>query len=264
MTSELAQERKRKATLVVGLAVALSVLAAITVGIQARSRDAQAAAGLVLPNFAQKAQDESQIRHGRHLDGKPLGRVVPHQLAQLGPPPDDRGAIHPLLGQLDPGQDASDDSRPVDGQPVALKGLQAGYFGLYGGVIPCEPVRPHPSPCAAIAGRYGCPGAIAVNEIFADETLLLGGELVLPGVHVRSLLTRWSVNKSSLAAQPRPPCWGARARHTVAPRGTPAPGLSPQGRLSTTPGAPPPGYFVLWPYWVINASAAQRRFFGVS
>lgn len=61
MTSELAQERKRKATLVVGLAIALSVLAAITVGIQARSRDAQAAAGLVLPNFAQKAQDATKI-----------------------------------------------------------------------------------------------------------------------------------------------------------------------------------------------------------
>jgi Domain of unknown function (DUF4340) len=61
MTTLLAQERQRRATLVVGLAVATAILAAITVGIQARSRDAQAAQGLVLPTFAQKAREASKI-----------------------------------------------------------------------------------------------------------------------------------------------------------------------------------------------------------
>lgn len=61
MTTLLAQERQRRATLVVGLAVATAILAMITVGIQSRSRDAEAVAGLVLPAFAQKAKDASKI-----------------------------------------------------------------------------------------------------------------------------------------------------------------------------------------------------------
>lgn len=61
MMTELAQERRRRATLVVALAAAVSALAAITVGIQARSRDAEAVAGVVLPNFAQKAGEATRI-----------------------------------------------------------------------------------------------------------------------------------------------------------------------------------------------------------
>lgn len=61
MTTDLAQERRRRASLVVGLAIAVTALAAITVGIQSRSRNAEAVAGLVLPNFAQKAKDASKI-----------------------------------------------------------------------------------------------------------------------------------------------------------------------------------------------------------
>jgi hypothetical protein len=61
MTTQLALERRRRATLVVGLALAVAALAAITVGIQARSRDAEAAAGVVLPNFAQRARDATKI-----------------------------------------------------------------------------------------------------------------------------------------------------------------------------------------------------------
>lgn len=61
MTTELATARGRRAGWIVGLAVALAALAGITVGIQSRSRDAQAATGLVLPSFSQKAKDASRI-----------------------------------------------------------------------------------------------------------------------------------------------------------------------------------------------------------
>lgn len=61
MTNELAQERRRRATLVAGLAAAMAALAAITVGIQSRSRDAEAVQGPVLPNFTQKARDATRI-----------------------------------------------------------------------------------------------------------------------------------------------------------------------------------------------------------
>jgi hypothetical protein len=61
VTTALAQERTRRATLIAGLAAATAALAAITVGIQARSRDADAAAGPVLPAFAQKAKDATRI-----------------------------------------------------------------------------------------------------------------------------------------------------------------------------------------------------------
>ncbi|MDZ4777988.1 MAG: DUF4340 domain-containing protein [Alphaproteobacteria bacterium] len=61
MTTELATARARRASWIVGLAVAVAALAGITVGIQSRSRDAQAASGLVLPAFSQKAKDASRI-----------------------------------------------------------------------------------------------------------------------------------------------------------------------------------------------------------
>lgn len=61
MTTELATARARRASWIVGLAVIVASVAAITVGIQSRSRDAEAATGLVLPSFAQKSKDATRI-----------------------------------------------------------------------------------------------------------------------------------------------------------------------------------------------------------
>ncbi len=85
-----------------------------------------------------------------------------------------------------------------EGQAVALKGRATGYFGLYGGVIPCEPVSPHPSPCAAGAGRYGRPDAIAIDHVRGDEALLLGGEGCHTGIlSINGLIERKSPVRDS-------------------------------------------------------------------
>jgi len=61
MTTELAEGRARRAGWIVGLAAAMVAVAAATVAIQARSRDADAVAGPVVPGFAERARDASRI-----------------------------------------------------------------------------------------------------------------------------------------------------------------------------------------------------------
>ena len=61
MTTELAVGRGRRAGWIVGLAVALTAVAAVTVAIQSRGRDAQAVAGPVLPGFSERLRDASRI-----------------------------------------------------------------------------------------------------------------------------------------------------------------------------------------------------------
>ncbi len=61
MTTELAQGRGRRATWIAGLAVVLTLIAAVTVSIQSRGRDAGAVAGPVLPGFSERLKDASRI-----------------------------------------------------------------------------------------------------------------------------------------------------------------------------------------------------------
>jgi hypothetical protein len=61
MTTELAQGRARRATLIGAIAAALVVVAAATVAIGMRSRDANQVAGPVLPGFAEKAAAAERI-----------------------------------------------------------------------------------------------------------------------------------------------------------------------------------------------------------
>lgn len=61
MTTELAQGRGRRATWIAGLAVVLTLIAAVTVAIQSRGRDAGAVAGPVLPGFSERLKDASRI-----------------------------------------------------------------------------------------------------------------------------------------------------------------------------------------------------------
>ncbi len=61
MTTELAQGRGRRATWIAGLAVVLTIVATITVAIQARGRDAGAVAGPVLPGFSERLKDAAKI-----------------------------------------------------------------------------------------------------------------------------------------------------------------------------------------------------------
>lgn len=61
MTTELAEGRARRATFVGGVAAALAVIAAITVTISMRSRDANQVAGPVLPGFAERVRQAERI-----------------------------------------------------------------------------------------------------------------------------------------------------------------------------------------------------------